>query len=354
MFYKLFLFSFFLFNAASADRIEVMGNGVDSVEHYNEILKKNHINATVVTANAEQYGKGFRKNRGVFGKFLRKLSWDYPKSIEIKDDVRKIILMNIPQFFYRDYHVAKLPKEKMVLFMWEPEIRLRKMYYPKLHNCFSRIYTWDDDLVDNEKYFKFYYPVLLPMISNIVPFEEKKFCTLVSGFVSNLEKYPCKYPQELYSQRVKAIEFFEKIGEDGFEFYGRGWSNTPYKSYRGPCNDKLNVIKNYKFSICYENCRDVSGYISEKIFDCFAAGNVPVYWGPGNVTDFIPSDCFIDRRKFATLDDLYIFMKTMSKKEYQGYLDRIRNYLQSEQAQLFSPAHFEKIFLEAIEAPEHN
>ena len=44
--------------------------------------------------------------------------------------------------------------------------------------------------------------------------------------------------------------------------------------------------------------RDVLGYITEKIFDSFAAWCVPVYWGASNVTDYIPEGCFIDRRKF--------------------------------------------------------
>jgi hypothetical protein len=208
--------------ALSADRIEMVTNGIASVDHYNTILKKNHIDATVVDTDLSQY-KGFKKNRSIFGKLLHKFSLDFPKTIEVKEDVRKIVLMNIPHFFYRDHNVARMPKDKMVLFMWEPEIRLKKMYYPKLHESFSKIYTWNDDLVDNKKYFKFYYPVLMPRISDVVPFEEKKFCTLVSGFVPNLAKYPVKYPQELYSHRVKAIEFFEKMGEEGFEFYGRNW-----------------------------------------------------------------------------------------------------------------------------------
>ncbi|HEX2579013.1 MAG TPA: glycosyltransferase family 10 [Rhabdochlamydiaceae bacterium] len=347
---RLFLTSFLFLTSIFADRVEVMFNGTDTTEGCNAILKKHHIDATVYATDTDQYGKGFKKSQTMLGKVLRKFSLDYPKSIELKQDLRKIIFMNIPHYFYRDHHVAKLPKEKTVLFMWEPEIRLRKMYYPKLHDCFSKIYTWNDDLVDNKKYFKFFYPVLQPMISTVVPFEEKKFCTLVAGHVPNLPKYPRKYPQELYSHRVKAIEFFEKVGEEGFEFYGRNWDKTAYKSYRGPVSDKIDVIKNYKFSICYENCRDVSGYISEKIFDCFAAGNVPVYWGPANVTEYIPADCFIDRREFATLDDLYAYLKAMTQQEYQGYLDRIQTYLKSEKAQLFSQEHYEKIFLRAIDA----
>ncbi len=344
---KLFLFSF-LCMSLSADQVEVISNGVSSIEYYNEIFEKNHIDANAVEAHVDQFGKEFKKNRSILSKWMRKLSLENSNPIPFKKDVRKLVLMNIPVHFYRDHHVAKLPQEKMVLFMWEPVIRLRKMYNPKLHRCFSKIYTWDDELVDNERYFKFFYPVLQPMISSVIPFEEKKFCTLISGCVHNAHTFSRKYPNELYTQRIQAIEFFEKMGEEGFEFYGRGWGNTSYKTYRGPCADKLDVLKNYRFSICYENCRDVPGYITEKIFDCFAAGNVPIYWGANNVSDYIPSDCFIDRRNFATMDDLYAFLKTMSQHEYEGYLIRIKTFLQSEQAQLFSKENFEKTFLEAI------
>ncbi len=345
-----FLFSSFLwiFNTVSADRIEIFDKTFSDVRYYNQVLQKRHIDATAVAMSIDQYGKGFKKNRTAFGHLLRRLSLDFPKSIQLHPDLRKIIFMNIPEHFYRDHYVGKLPREKTVLFMWEPHLRMRKMYHPKLHQYFSRIYTWDDDLVDNQQYFKFYYPVLRPLISDLVSYEEKKFCTLISGYIANLEKYPRKYPEELYTQRIKAIEFFEKIGEEGFEFYGRGWDEASYKSYRGPCKDKRTVLKNYRFSICYENCRDIPGYITEKIFDCFAAGNVPIYWGASNIGDYIPKDCFIDRRDFATLDDLYIFLKTMTKEEYEEYLERIREYLQSEQAQLFSQENFHRIFAEAV------
>jgi hypothetical protein len=57
-------------------------------------------------------------------------------------------------------------------------------------------------------------------------------------------------------------------------------------------------LEKYKFSICYENARDTPGYITEKIFDCFFAGCVPIYWGANNITDHIPKECFIDKRDF--------------------------------------------------------
>jgi alpha(1,3/1,4) fucosyltransferase len=348
MFKKLLFAACCLFNIF-ADRIEIMPNGNNDISFYNNALQQNKIQAVAVLTDVDQYGENFKKNKTFWCKCLKKLHLENTDAIQLNPEVRKIVLMNIPLHFYRDYHVSKLPKEKMILFMWEPYIRLRKMYNPKLQACFSRIYTWDDDLVDNQTYFKFYYPVLRPMASDLVPFKEKQLCTLVSGCVLKTSKYPAKYPDELYSHRVQAIEFFERVGEAGFEFYGRGWEKAAYKSYRGACPDKQKVLKNYRFSICYENCQNVKGYITEKIFDCFAAGNVPVYWGASNVADYIPKNCFIDRRDFATLDDLYAFLKNMPQQEYEAYLERIQTFLGSEKAQLFSHENYEKIFLEAIQ-----
>jgi hypothetical protein len=323
------------------EKVEIISNNPIDLNYFRSFLN----DYEVVESNCDSFGPPFKKKHDIIHKMQRRWGFDFQRHIDVNS--HKIVWMNIPLFFYRDHFVAKLPKEKMVLFMWEPYIRLRKMYNKNLHACFSRIYTWDDDLVDNKTYFKFYYPVLRPMIDDVVPFEEKKFCTLVSGYAFGSDKYPRKYPNELYSHRMKAIEFFEKIGETGFEFYGKDWPKNR-SSYRGSCSDKIGTIKNYRFSICYENCQGVNGYITEKIFDCFAAGNIPVYWGAGNITDYIPKDCFIDKRDFATLDDLYLFLKQMTSEEYAGYLQRIRAYLKSEKAQLFSQEQFQKILRAAI------
>ncbi len=336
-------FAVFSLTLAFADQVHVLPSGPSSDPNYYQQILGEESKAVVI--GLKDLGESFKKDKSWWGKLLKKND----AAIPLSPDVRKIVCMNIPNHFYRDYRPRCLPKEKMVLFMWEPYIRLRKMYNQNLRDCFSKIYTWDDGLVDGVKYFKFYYPVLRPMISELVPFEEKKFCTLVTGYVNDPDKYPGEYPNELYSERLKAQEFFEKVGEEGFEVYGRGWEKAPAtKSFRGACRDKIQVIKNYRFSICYENCQGEKGYISEKIFDCFAAGNVPVYWGASNVTDYIPKDCFIDRRDFATLDDLYLFLKSMTKETYEGYLAHIRDYLASDAAQVFSEARFEEIFRDAV------
>ncbi len=237
---------------------------------------------------------------------------------------------------------SKVPKEKLILIMLEPPTVQEGLYALKLHEYFGQVFTWDDDLVDNEKYFKIHYPALRPRIEPIVPFEKKKFCTLICRRITS------KHPKELYSERKKVIKFFEKKPAGEFDFYGFDWKPKKYKNYKGSLENKLEKLKEYKFSICYENMRDVKGYISEKIFDCFVAGVVPVYWGASNVADYVPEGCFIDRRRFANNGEMYQFLKAITKEEYQRYLDNAAAFLNSPQAKIFTNEYFVDHFLADI------
>jgi hypothetical protein len=308
-------------------------------EVYTRALQKRGYEGKVVVIDIKDYDAVLLKKKG---HWLHRLHLDYFNRVDLPDQIDKIVFFNLPSKIARKYDLSRLPKEKLILFMWEPKTVLRRMYLPRVHNWFSQIFTWDDSLVDEKRYFKFYYPVLKEMVEAVPTFEEKKFCTLVATNLCS------KYKQELYSEREKIIHFFEAIGEKGFEFYGHRWDPKVHSSYRGAVADKLGTIKQYRFSICYENTRDAPGYITEKIFDCFAAGTVPVYWGASNVDQYVPKDCFIDRRAFASNEELYQFLKGMSKEAYQGYLERIKAFLASETAQRFTLVQLEDDFCRAI------
>lgn len=275
-----------------------------------------------------------------FEEFKWRLGWSLPSRSPFQEEKTFWVFWSMgPKV--REFDFSRLAKENLVLFMWEPPTVQPEVHDPKVQAQFGKIFTWDDDLVDNKRFFKFHYPNLRPRLKSIPSFEEKKFCTLIASRLSS------RFPKELYSEREKAIQFFEdKPGE--FDLYGRFWEKRGYKNYRGTIGDKLAVLKNYKFSICYENTRDVRGYITEKIFDCFAAGSVPIYWGASNVADYIPEECFIDRRKFASYEELYAFLKKMSPEEYDRYLKCTEAFLKSDAAQVFSPDHFIQTFLQII------
>ena len=127
------------------------------------------------------------------------------------------------------------------------------------------------------------------------------------------------------------------------------WNTNQFTTYRGQVKKKVNVLKNYKFCICYENIDGVQGYVTEKIFDCFHAGTIPIYWGAPNVEAYIPKNCFIDRRNFRNNEELYNFITTMHNDTYQGYVKNIQQFLQSQEAQLYSIKTFVNIVVDAVQ-----
>lgn len=279
-----------------------------------------------------------------WGQFLWWAGFSLPRPQAMEENTKYWIFWSLGPTL-ADVDFSKMPKEKTVLFMWEPCVVQKEAHDPKIHACFGKIFTWDDDLVDNVKYFKFHYPVLKDRIPSIVPFKEKKFCTLINGRLCS------NHPKQLYGEREKTIRFFEdKPGE--FDLYGKFWEKRNYKNWKGAIPDKIAVLKNYKFCICYENTQGVRGYVTEKIFDCFAAGVVPVYWGASNVCDYIPADCFIDRREFKDNQELYDFLKKIPEERYVKYLDAAEAFLKSPEALLFSEDHFVETFLQLVDFPQ--
>ena len=249
----------------------------------------------------------------------------------------------------------KLPRKedvkKSFLLLFESELIRPDNWQSIKHNQFAKIFTWNDEFVDNKRYFKFNLTHLDQV--KFLPFENrKKLCTLIAGNKSVSHKL------ELYSERKKAIRRFEQNHPEDFEFYGMGWNEYTFTgpvfirvlnkipglrgalagrwpSYRGPLVSKLETLKNYKFSICFENAKGIPGYITEKIFDSFAAGCVPVYWGAPNISDHVPESCFIDKRKFQNYDELYRYLSSMTAKDYNKYLESITEFLQSSKHSAF-------------------
>jgi len=235
-------------------------------------------------------------------------------------------------------HLSKYPKEKLVAMLWEPPSVIPANYNEQNHHLFSKIYTWKDDLIDNKTYLKFYYPSFSPQIPNLIPFDFKRLCTLVS---CNKRSY---HVDELYSERVNLIEFFETFFPQDFELYGKWWP-AHYRTYQGEIGDKTSYVKHYKFNVSYENIKNVPGYVTEKIFDSFKAGSIPIYLGASNITETIPKNCFIDRNDFNDHWELISYLKIMSESEYLTYIQNIQLYLESEQAKLYSIDNFVNTFM---------
>jgi hypothetical protein len=295
---------------------------------------------------------------------LREVLWKYGIDLATEDinpvggsDI--VIRLNVGRKVY-----SRSSQQKSYLIITEPEFVIPGNWDRANHESFDRVFTWNEMLVDNNKYFLLRMAYKFGLDRARVNMAERKLCTMIAGY-----KF-ARHRNELYSERLAAINWFTKNHPEDFELYGAGWPSyrLPFlgrgktslcgfiatrvpksilkmvfprnTAYRGGVKSKHETLRKYRFSICYENMKDMPGYITEKIFDSFSAGCIPIYWGASNITELIPSNCFIDKRKYVNYEELCRYISGIDEKSYGKYIDNIESFLNSDSARIFSADHF--------------
>ncbi len=249
----------------------------------------------------------------------------------------------------------------LYLVIFEPSIIRPDNWDINNHKYFKKIFTSNLNFIDNKRYFSLQIPFKIEKDLKYFSIEKPNFCVLIAS-----NKYSNGYG-ELYSERRKVIRWFEKHHASEFDLYGVDWDRlffpafgrlnfllsaiykrvswlprfNLYPSYRGRISQKRNTLCRYKFSICFENAV-VSGWVTEKILDCFMAGVVPVYLGAPEIESLIPPDTFIDMRKFSSYEDLYQYLHSMDSQVYQEYLRAIADFLSSQKINPWTSMNFAK------------
>ena len=191
-----------------------------------------------------------------------------------------------------------------------------------------------------------YYQVVKEAKSN---FHKKKFITLIQGNIRThwmrrlyvgvmnfVKPMPNFVNREGYRDRLGAIKYFSQYPD--FDLYGRNWDKPVRythkydeairKSWRGTPDDKPATLKQYKFSLVFENSY-LGGYV-QYINDSLYAGSVPIYWGAPDIAEMYPANCFIDFRKFGCdFTRLNEYLRAMDESEYNGYIDNINDWISS-------------------------
>lgn len=153
---------------------------------------------------------------------------------------------------------------------------------------------------------------------------------------------------EYYSKRIEAVAELAKI--NAVDLYGRGW-DKPWskqslwmtylmnqrqlsKVYRGACASKMEVLSQYQFSLCFENT-PMMGYVTEKIFDCFYAGTIPIYWGAKDIQNILPDDAFVEFSKYKNITDLYREIASWPEEKILRMKCAGKNFLRSQEGQAY-------------------
>jgi hypothetical protein len=104
--------------------------------------------------------------------------------------------------------------------------------------------------------------------------EKNKFCSIVFGS-----------PVESRLKAIQSISDYKPV--DVFGKINKNYFLPDGEKY------KLDLVSNYKFSLCYENTV-YPGYHTEKLLHGKVAGNIPIYYGGETISNDFNENCFIN------------------------------------------------------------
>jgi len=131
--------------------------------------------------------------------------------------------------------------------------------------------------------------------------EKRKFCNMV---VSN-------------PQADERIGFFQRLSRHrAVDSGGKVLNNVG-----GPVPDKLAFIRNYKFTLAFENAC-YPGYTTEKLVQPWVEGSVPIYWGNPRVAEEFNQRSFINVNDFPDWNAAirYILRVDQDEQIYRSHL----------------------------------
>ena len=190
-----------------------------------------------------------------------------------------------------------------------------------------------------------------------IPFEQrKKIVAVVANKHASMDwkTWPLRLlygsgVENISGKRFATINAMMK-GYD-LDLYGRGWPVSDGKDkghYMGESRDKTETVSAYRLCLCFENS-SFPGYVTEKIFDCFFAGTIPVYLGAPDIAQYVPEDAFIDMRKFADTQSLCAFLDSIDKNAFERYRKNAESFLASEGYRKFDQDAYARQVISLIE-----
>lgn len=254
---------------------------------------------------------------------MDELSQILPCDIHITYDrdkmpVADVVVFNLP-FLYRELEgdLEKPEHQIWVAWSYESEVNYPWMFSDELKDIFDLWMTYhlDSDIVLPYYDYTFKEKLFTP------PCEKTKdVCMFISSPVNK-------------SCRLQYLsELMEYLPVDSYGSWRRNCVSDEDKGYL----TKLDIIKQYKFTIAFENAVS-QDYVTEKFFEPLTIGSVPIYLGAPNIETFSPGEhAFIDVRDYASpkdlADDIMRYCRDISR--YDSLLEWKRKPLSDELAGL--------------------
>lgn len=203
--------------------------------------------------------------------------WKNLKSTTNIEEADYVVCLNKP--------IKRVKKEKIIVFLREPRV----FYNPKFNE--KNFFTYDDI------HHVFTYPCFIQKTYDELKglgYDTVEKNKLLSTITSHKLHTRCS------KKRVEFIKKFNSKYPENIDIYGNGWNNNMenykgslgcYHSRNGQNTTKYDGLKNYKYSLCFENSSE-KNYFSEKFTDCILSWTIPIYFGCTNIEEYFPEDSY--------------------------------------------------------------
>lgn len=202
---------------------------------------------------------------------------------------------------------SKVPKNRMVLILWEPPIVNPKLHSEKYLSNFGYIYAPSKEWAQNFNSFYFRWPIgdsrYKPKRSNF-KYRENNAVMIQANKINFIkgENYSLRrillhnslklqHPIKLYGtdwdiipvmRALKAFASYSRNYRHGFSMTAIQFVRHIYPYFYGISKNKFSTLEKYKYCIVIENH---NSYVSEKIFDSLNSYCITLYVGP-NLVDY--------------------------------------------------------------------
>ena len=212
--------------------------------------------------------------------------------------------------------VDKVKSRLKIAWLFEP--RVFSDYYDRIleiEDKFDYILTYDAELLKRSpKYIKYIVGQsrVPDDVAKIYP-KTKNISMIASNkSISSGHKY-----------RHELINKFHS--EYKFDLWGSG-----YRSF----DNKLDPLKDYKYSICVMNSR-VDNFFTEVLVDCFRVGTIPIFWGCPNIGEYFDVDgmyIFENDQELKDILDSIIFHPTcvVDPNTIQSNFEKAKEYIHTD------------------------
>jgi len=228
---------------------------------------------------------------------------------------------------------------RILLTIESPNIRHQRQWTREfLEQYFDHVLTYWEDIVfqGTITYSPFLYRLDLHNPNDLRHIVDINDMTPLSRTICMiLENRPFSETYHINSTQLQALDFLREkyailLGKSLY-CYGNTWESFKDIVHVCPTLSRMenrefvhDLMKPHTFVLIIENC-NARGYVSEKLYDAWVAGCIPLYYGNINsqMRNIIPDNTYIDLRQIQP-HELNSFLQTVSIREYLQTIERER------------------------------